>query len=82
MSIRRIGGKPPAGAPELGSNHRVAAERAPRARERFGDADSPAGMRHEHQGERLLPGALVDAAREPVVSALENPAQKASRLAF
>src|SRR5258706_6404180 len=77
VSVRRIGGKPPAGPPELGSNHRVATEGAPRARERFGDADSHAGMRHERQGERLFTWTLIDAARDSLESALKDPAKEA-----
>src|SRR4029077_10364431 len=81
-SVRRVGGKRPAGAPELGSNHRVAAECAPRARKRFSETGSAGGERHERQREGAVARALIDAAGEPLMSALKNPAKKASRLAF
>jgi hypothetical protein len=60
----------------------VAAEGAPRARERFSDAGSPAGVRHERQGERLLARALIDTADELLMSARKYPAKKAFWLAF
>jgi hypothetical protein len=60
----------------------VAAERAPRARKRFSDAGSPAGVRHERQGEGLLARALIDTADELLMSTLKYPAKKAFWLAF
>ena len=82
ISVRRVGGERPAGAPELRSNHRVAAEGAPRAGKCFSDAHSAAGMRHERQGEGVLAWTLIDAAREAMMSVLKYPAEKASRLAL
>ncbi len=81
MSVRGVRGQRPARAPELGCDDRVAAERAPRAVECFRDAGRDIRVRHERQDEGVIVRPLIDAAYEPLVPALKNPAKKATRLA-
>ena len=55
----------------------MALESAPRSRKCFGDAECSWRVRHKRQSE---PGAglLIDAACEPVMTTLENPAEKSA----
>src|SRR6185295_8543721 len=78
MSVRGVGGKRPARAPELGRNNRVAAQCTPRAVECFSDARSEIRGRHERQGKGVIVRSLVDAAREEMISALKDPAKQTS----
>ena len=81
-SIGRVSSERPAGAPEFGSDDRVPPERTPCGGEGFGDTRCRRGVRHEGQRELLIAGPLIDAAGNPVVPALEYPAQQAFGLAF
>ena len=80
ISVRGIRGKRPARTTQLGRNDRVAAERAPRARERFRDPDTNVRVGNERQREGVIAGPLIDAAREALISPLEDPADKTSGL--
>jgi len=74
-SVRGIRGECPTGAAEFGCDHCVAPECAPRTGKCFGDPECSWRVRDKRQRE---PGAglLINAAREPLVPTLENPAEK------
>jgi len=78
MSVRGIRGKRPAGAPELGCDDGVTAERTPRAREGFSDAVRDVRVRHQRQRKGVIARSLIDAAGESLIAALKNPAKKST----